>query len=73
MLNPSKKEEYLKVIKEGFDCYGLNGFYEMHKDVVENPDNTWSYALECLNDLNFEEFELLCKTYLNEIKSCQTH
>jgi hypothetical protein len=64
MINPNKTNEYLTAIGVGFDYYGLNGFYEMHKDVCEKPDNPWAYALSVLNDLNYEEFESLCTTYL---------
>lgn len=65
MILPNKRTDYLKAIQEGFDYYGLNGFYEMHKDVIENPDNPWGYVLEPLNDLTYEEFETLCKEFLN--------
>jgi hypothetical protein len=65
MINSDKTNDYLKAISVGFDYYGLNGFYEMHKDVCDNPENPWAYALEKLNDLNYEEFESLCETYLN--------
>ena len=67
MINPNKTDEYLKAIKIGFEYYGVNGFHEMHKDVCKNPDNPWGYALHVLNDLNYDEFELLCRTY-NEKK-----
>ena len=62
-------DKYYKALEIGFDYYGLNGFFEMHKDVCENPDNPWGYDLEVLNELNYEEFEIVANEYLNSVQS----
>jgi hypothetical protein len=64
MIESEKTKEYLTAIGIGFNYYGLNGFYEMHKDVCENPDNPWTYGLTILNEVKYEEFESLCALYL---------
>lgn len=64
MIKQDRISKYLKAIKIGFEYYGLNGFYEMHKDVCENPSNPWGYDLQSLNDLSFSEFESLCNLHL---------
>ena len=33
--------KYYNALKIGFEYYGLNGFFEMHKDACDNPDNPW--------------------------------
>lgn len=68
MFKPENTKEYMKAVKIGFDYYGLNRFYEMHKDVCNNPDNPWGYALTPLNDLSYEEFDVLVKEYLSNTK-----
>lgn len=57
---------YFKAMGIGFGYYGLNGFYEMHKAVCEEPNNPWGYALDVLNELTYEEFKKVAATYLSQ-------
>lgn len=70
MIYNNKKYDYLKAIETGFNLYGLNGFYMMHEDVCNKEEipwvEPWVGKLECLNDLNYEEFESLCEDYFNK-------
>lgn len=68
MIQLKEVNSYLKAIESGFECYGLNGFYQMHKDMHEREGTPWDYELESLNDLDMGEFELLCSVYLKGIK-----
>jgi hypothetical protein len=63
-----KTKDYFKALEIGFDYYGLNGLFEMHKDVCDNPDNPWAYGLTVLNDLTYKEFEEIAAVYLKNIK-----
>ena len=58
--------KYNNALKIGFEYYGLNGLYEMHKDVCDNPDNPWGYDLKVLNELDYEAFEKEAEKYLKE-------
>lgn len=59
-------DKYREALRTGFGYYGINGFHEMHKDVCKEPSNPWGYALEPLNELSYEQFEIAAAAYLNE-------
>jgi hypothetical protein len=62
----TETNDCLKAIDLGFEYYGLNGFYEMHKGVCDKTENKWTNELEVLNELNYEDFESLCTAFLNK-------
>lgn len=66
MINDKKIYNYMKAIKIGFTFLGINGFYQMHKDICDKKEMPWMGNLECLNDLNYNEFESLCEDYFNK-------
>lgn len=71
MISLNKVDLYLRAIWIGFEDYGLNGFYHIQNEITNERESPWEDDLAILNELDYDEFELLCAVYLKAYeKSC---
>jgi hypothetical protein len=65
MLMFEEVKEKLSVeqaIKVGLDAFGLNGFYEMHEEIINNQNDEWAFPLDALNTIGIAELDSIIKS-----------
>lgn len=60
--------KYDEAFKNGFNAFGMNGFYDMHKEICSGEASLWEDDMKVLNELDISGFELLADEYLKHIK-----
>ena len=62
--------DYMTVIKNGLNIYGLNGFYEMHSDICKGITAPWENNFKILNNLSYKEFVRIVEDYIYNKGRC---